>query len=172
MRIFYIIMLITAISLSGCAGMDNPFAQKPSNPEEVAYSQFNDIPVPKDMAPDTTRSFINYASDGSKTGLETLEGKIDPLTLSRVMINNMTRDGWHLRSTSSGAAKHMQLYERDTRYAVIYYYAQSFSNAMEIWISSKLADGVQPSPGSSAYSTPAGAPGSSSAGKLQERNLP
>lgn len=187
------LLCLLSLSLSACADM-NPFAA-PSNPAAAVYSQFSDIPVPKDMSTNAGRTFVNYGQDGTKVGLETLEGRIPSLTLTRVMINNMLRDGWSIRATSSGSSRYMQLYERENRYAVIYYYDQTTSYAMEIWVATRLADGAVPppppldpalAPGASDGSvpvyhggenggmntTPAGASTSGSGGGVQERSLP
>lgn len=138
------LVLTFSLFLAGCADM-NPFSA-PANPEAAVYSQFSDIPVPKDMSTNAGRTFVNYGQDGTKVGLETLEGRIPSLTLTRVMINNMLRDGWSIRATASGSSRYMQLFERDNRYAVIYYYDQTASNAMEIWVATRLADGAVPPP--------------------------
>lgn len=138
------LVLTLALSLTGCADI-NPFAS-PANPEAAVYSQFSDIPVPKDMSTNASRTFVNYGQDGTKVGLETFEGRIPSLTLTRVMINNMLRDGWSIRATSAGSSRYMQLYERENRYAVIYYYDQTASYAMEIWVATRLADGAVPPP--------------------------
>lgn len=138
------LILTLALSLTGCAEI-NPFSS-PANPEATVYSQFSDIPVPKDMSTNANRTFVNYGQDGTKVGLETLEGRISSLTLTRVMITNMLRDGWSIRATSSGSSRYVQLYERDNRYAVIYYYDQTTSYAMEIWVATRLADGAVPPP--------------------------
>lgn len=138
------LLLTFSLFLTGCADI-NPFAA-PANPEAAVYSQFSDIPVPKDMSTNAGRTFVNYGQDGTKVGLETLEGRIPSLTLTRVMINNMLRDGWSIRATASGSSRYMQLFERDNRYAVIYYYDQTTSYAMEIWVATRLADGAVPPP--------------------------
>lgn len=153
------LLCLLSLSLSACADM-NPFAS-PSNPEAAVYSQFSDIPVPKDMSTNAARTFVNYGQDGTKVGLETLEGRIPSMTLTRVMINNMLRDGWSIRATSSGSSRYMQLYERENRYAVIYYYDQTASYAMEIWVATRLADGAVPPP---PPLDPAFAPGASGGG--------
>lgn len=138
------LVLTFSLFLTGCADM-NPFSA-PANPEAAVYSQFSDIPVPKDMSTNVGRTFVNYGQDGTKVGLETLEGRIPSLTLTRVMINNMLRDGWSIRATASGSSRYMQLFERENRYAVIYYYDQTTSYAMEIWVATRLADGAVPPP--------------------------
>ena len=48
------------------------------------------------------------------------------------MILNMNRQGWNLRGAAIGS-KTMHLYEKGERYAVIYYYEQTTTAAMEIW---------------------------------------
>lgn len=182
-RTLVILLALAAVALSGCAVQDlNPFSTRSLNPGEVVYSQFSDVPVPREMTTDQKRSFISYSQDGSKNGLETLEGGFDLISLTRGMINNMMRDGWSLRATSSGANRHMQLYERDNRYALLYFYEQTASTAMEVWVSNRLAEGAYQPPldpvgsGTPGYTPSSSAPSSpvssSPDGGLQERALP
>lgn len=180
-RMLVILLAVTLAALSGCAVQDlNPFSSRPLNPGEVVYSQFSDVPVPRDMTTDQRRSFISYSQDGTKNGLETLEGSFDMTSLTRAMINNMMRDGWSLRGTSSGASRHVQLYERDNRYAILYFCNQTASVAMEVWVMNRLAEGAYQPPAEPAGAAPDYAPppssstpgASSSDGGLQERSLP
>ena len=149
MRALYCLLLICALlPLSGCAELNisNPFETKASDGSEVYFDQFPDVPIPRDMSVDAKRSLISVAQDGTKTGLITVEGRVDKPSLANAMILNMNRQGWNLRAAAIGS-KTMHLYEKGDRYVVIYYYDQTTTAAMEIWAMTRLADGVLPTMG-------------------------
>ncbi|MEG1610890.1 MAG: hypothetical protein RR317_06870 [Bilophila sp.] len=137
-------MTLSLLILPGCADLNisNPF-EKTSDVNEVYFDQFPDVPLPRDMTVDSSRSLVSVAQDGSKTGLLTVEGRVDKPSLANAMILNMNRQSWNLRAATTGA-KTMHLYEKDNRYAIVYFYEQTTSVAMEIWIATRLEDGVIP----------------------------
>lgn len=71
---------------------------------------------------------------------------MDKPSLANAMILNMNRQGWSLRGAAIGD-KTMHLYEKDNRFAVLYFYDQTTTAAMEIWVLTRLADGVLPTMG-------------------------
>ena len=153
MRALYCLLLICSLlPLSGCADLNisNPFETKSSDGSEVYFDQFPDVPIPRDMSVDAKRSLISVAQDGTKTGLITVEGRVDKPSLANAMILNMNR------------SKTMHLYEKGERYAVIYYYEQTTTAAMEIWVMTRLADGVLPTMGNGGAAAGMDAGGSSS----------
>ena len=143
MRALYCLLLICSLlPLSGCADLNisNPFETKSSDGSEVYFDQFPDVPIPRDM---------------------TVEGRVDKPSLANAMILNMNRQGWNLRGAAIGS-KTMHLYEKGERYAVIYYYEQTTTAAMEIWVMTRLADGVLPTMGNGGAAAGMDAGGSSS----------
>ena len=92
MRALYCLLLICSLlPLSGCADLNisNPFETKSSDGSEVYFDQFPDVPIPRDMSVDAKRSLISVAQDGTKTGLITVEGRVDKPSLANAMILNM-----------------------------------------------------------------------------------
>lgn len=142
-----VLCLLLALVLQGCAdlGIDNPFASGSSDVNEVYYDQFTDIPIPRDLTVDRSRSLVSVTQDGAKVGLVTSQGRVEMLSLTSAMIHNMSGQGWALRSSTTGP-RMMQVYEKDNRFAVLYYYEQAMSMAMEIWVGTRLPDGVLPVP--------------------------
>ena len=143
MRALYCLLLICSLlPLSGCADLNisNPFETKSSDGSEVYFDQFPDVPIPRDI---------------------TVEGRVDKPSLANAMILNMNRQGWNLRGAAIGS-KTMHLYEKGERYAVIYYYEQTTTAAMEIWVMTRLADGVLPTMGNGGAAAGMDAGGSSS----------
>lgn len=140
--------LILALGVSGCSDMNvnipNPFDTTPSNPNDFYFEQFTDIPIPRDLSVDLARTFVSVTADGTKIGLVTTKGRVEQLSLGTAMINNMVNQGWSLRSTVNGP-KILQVFEKEGRFAVLYFYEQTLSTAMEIWVSTRLPDGMVPS---------------------------
>lgn len=164
MRALYCLLLICSLlPLSGCADLNisNPFETKSSDGSEVYFDQFPDVPIPRDMSVDAKRSLISVAQDGTKTGLITVEGRVDKPSLANAMILNMNRQGWNLRGAAIGS-KTMHLYEKGERYAVIYYYEQTTTAAMEIWVMTRLARRRPARPWATAGQPPEWTPGGSS----------
>lgn len=136
-------LLLVCLLLPACGGIDvpNPFASSQASIDDVYFDYFQDVPILKDLAVDTDRTLISVAQDGSKVGLLTLEGRVDMLSLSNAMVHNMTKQGWILRSSVQGG-KAVQIYEKGTRYSVLYYYEQMTSTAMEVWVGAKVTEGA------------------------------
>ena len=157
MRAVTCLLLFCALLLPGCADLNisNPFEQNTASGNEVYYDQFSDVPIPRDMSVDSKRSLISVAQDGTKTGLLTVEGRVDKPSLANAMILNMNRQGGSLRGAAIGD-KTMHLYEKDNRFAVLYFYDQTTTAAMEIWVLTRLADGVLPTMGAGGAGTDTG----------------
>lgn len=128
--------------LTGCADMDiqNPFSSS-TDVNQVYYDEFPDVPIPADMSPDRSRSWVSVTPEGVKIGLLTVEGRYDLASLATATIHNMNGQGWSLRAMGNGP-RILQVYEKDNRLAVVYFYAQTTSVAMEMWLSLRLPDGV------------------------------
>ncbi len=137
-----LVCLLAVLVLQGCAlGIDNPFSSPGTDVGEVYYDQFPDIPIPRDLTVDRSRSLVSSTVDGAKVGLVTAEGNVEMLSLTSAMAHNMTGQGWALRSATTGP-RMMQIYEKDNRYAVLYYYEQTLSAAMEMWVGTRLPEGA------------------------------
>lgn len=154
-KLFLALML--GLLLSGCADMNisNPFSSTPSNPGDFYFEQFPDIPIPRDMDVDRSRTLVSVSADGTKMGLLTAEGRVEILSLATAMIHNMVNQGWTLRAVVNGP-KSVQLYEKDNRYAILYFYDQTTKAAMEIWVATRLPDGMIPTLSGSGQSGQAG----------------
>ena len=137
-----LVLSVLTASLAGCAdmGISNPFASSTTNANEVYFDQFEDIPIPRDMDVDRKRSFVSVTPEGTKMGLLTAEGRVDMVSLSGAMAHNMSQQGWAIRSRVSGP-KMLEVFEKNNRMAVIYFYEQTTSTAMEIWTAIRLPDG-------------------------------
>lgn len=160
MKQFFACLL--AVCLCGCADMNiqNPFATS-TDVSQVYYDEFPDVPIPSDMTVDRSRSWVSVTPEGAKIGLVTTEGRFDLASLATGTIHSMNGQGWGLRAVSNGP-RIVQVYEKDNRVAVVYFYNQTTSVAMELWVSLRLPDGVVTSgaPAASSYAPPVSGGGS------------
>lgn len=137
--------------LSGCSDMSmpaisNPFASS-TEVSQVFYDEFPDVPIPSDMSVDRVRSLVSVTPEGVKIGLVTTDGRYEMTSLTTAMIHNMNGQGWTLRSVVTGP-RVMQVYEKENRVAAIYFYQQTTTVAMELWVALRLPDGMLPLGGS------------------------
>lgn len=138
MRYFRLLALIAIFLLTACSsmGISNPF-DSTSDVNEVYFDQFPDVAIPYAMSVDQERTLITTAPDNTKSGLLTVTGRVERTSLSNAMVHNMNKQGWTLRGMTSGD-KTIHIYEKNQRYAVIYFYEQLTKSAMEIWIANRL----------------------------------
>lgn len=150
---------LTAVALAGCADLNipNPFSST-SDVNDVYISQFPDVPIPADMKSVPKNTLVTPTQDGTKMGLETFEGRVEAASLANAMIHNMSRQGWSLRGSISGK-RTMQLHEKDQRYAILYFYDQTMTTAMEVWVLNRLSESMLGGMGTT-FSLPAPSGGS------------
>jgi hypothetical protein len=151
MRIFSLIMSIGILSLllAGCAadgGMRNPFSSS-SEPEESAsthyFSEFSDIPIPKEMKESRGDTFIIFAPSGVKTGVQRFSGKVELVSLMNVMRRNMAANGWTMRSLLR-AKESVLVFDKPDRLAAFQISDGLFTTSMSIFVTSRL-EGDSPS---------------------------
>ncbi len=59
----------------------------------VAFSDFEDVPLPSKVSPNKRKTQL-YSAGKGKVGLLTLEGRVDPDSLAAFFRNNLPRYGW------------------------------------------------------------------------------
>lgn len=149
MRKFVIIAALAAslLAVQGCSsgssiGISNPFEPSPpANVNEVYYAEFRDVPIPSDMSEQPKHTAVSQNSDGSKTGTQVFEGRIDRQSLVNAMVHNMTRQGWMLRSVFRGQ-RSVLLFEKGDRNAILAITDGQAYSTMEVWVTQRLAEGA------------------------------
>lgn len=134
----------TLLIVQGCSStsIPNPFEPAPpANVNEVYFGEFRDVPVPSDMSEQTKYTAVSQNADGSKSGTQVFEGRIDRQSLVNAMIHNMTRQGWALRSVFRGQ-RSVLLFEKGDRNAIIGITDGQAYSTMEVWVTQRLADGA------------------------------
>jgi len=133
--------LVLTLALSGCAGMLDSFkSTKSTATSDVYFDEFLDIPIPQAMKVDRKRTMVSVTSEGAKTGLVTVEGNVEKLSLTSAMVHNMAQQGWALRGMVRGN-RIIEIFEKENRFAICYFYDQPVTVAMEMWVGQRLADG-------------------------------
>jgi hypothetical protein len=151
MRKFVMVAALSAtlLTVQGCSStsIPNPFEPAPpANVNEVYFGEFRDVPVPSDMSEQTKYTAVSQNADGSKSGTQVFEGRIDRQSLVNAMIHNMTRQGWALRSVFRGQ-RSVLLFEKADRNAIIGITDGQAYSTMEVWVTQRLADGAGVSSG-------------------------
>jgi hypothetical protein len=142
--------LCLVLALSGCANLFPSSSSEPSadpvSPavqSEIYYDMFADIPIPRAMSVDSSRTLVSTAENGMNIGLITVSGRVEIRSLNEAMLGNMTRHGWQLRGATTGQ-RTIQIYEKNNMFAVIYTYESTFSTIMEIWGAQRLNNVMHP----------------------------
>ena len=137
----FLCLLILTFVVSGCTSVMDTFKKSPTNVSDVYYDEFLDIPIPTPMKVDREQSMVSVTTSGEKTGLVTVSGDVEIQSLTTAMIHNMAQQGWSLRSMIRGN-RILEIFEKQNRLAVLYFYPTTFSVSMEMWVGQRLADGA------------------------------
>src|SRR5512137_1093808 len=89
-------LLIFALgAIFGCAsgGKKDQGAAASETGLRVAFSDFDDVPLPAEVSPNKRKTQL-YSAGKGKVGLLTLEGRVDPDSLAAFFQNNLPRNGW------------------------------------------------------------------------------
>ncbi len=159
--------LLCACMLLALAGCSNPFSssQQAARPDPY-YGEFNDVPIPSAMDPDSGNTAVTYAPGGLKTGMQLYKGRVEVGSLAAVMGTHMTRDGWTLRSALRSTHT-ILVFDKPDRFCTIYIY-DGFSTEMRIFVTAKLQQGDATfRPPVAAPVAPAQAPAGSSGGGVE-----
>lgn len=147
-----IVLLSMFFFLTACfSGMNsNPETPATSTVSNVYTSQFPDVPIPMFMKADAKNSLTTVNSAGEKLGRENFTGNMEASNLAAHMVQNLTSQSWTLVGSMHGE-KTLQLYQKDTRYLIVFIQAGSFSTSMEIWVVNHIDNFSLPSQNSDPF---------------------
>ncbi len=116
-----IILLSSLLFLTACVSGFNSSPETPasSTVSNVYTSQFPEVPIPMLMKTDPKNTLTTVNSAGEKLGRENFTGNMEASNLAAHMIQNLTSQSWSLIGTMQGE-KSLQLYQKDTRYLIIF----------------------------------------------------
>ncbi len=134
------VFLLQACSSSGGVNVPNPFASSSASASDIYYEHFEDIPIPRAMSVNLERTLVSVTPEGTRVGLVTTEGRVELPSLINAMAHNLTQSGWAIRGRVRGV-RAMDIYEKNDRIAVLYFYDQVLNSVMEIWSTTRLPDG-------------------------------
>lgn len=142
-----ILLLASFLMLTACFNMDTssdtPAASTVSN---VYTSQFPEVPIPMLMEPDPKNSLTTVNSAGEKLGRENFKGNMEASNLAAHMVQNLTSQSWSLIGAVQGE-KTLQLYQKDSRYAVIFIERGTIYTYMQVWVVNQLSNFSLPAQG-------------------------
>lgn len=143
MRYLAPFMMIAALFLvlSGCESMHSgPDAAPDVSPPPAASDsgasstslEFDDILVPSDLKPVNSERYF-FENDKFKTGLLTLEGRVDMSSLTDFFLRNMAKDGW-TNTTAFKAPTSILIFDKPTKSAMIKITESTWTTHVEILV--------------------------------------
>ena len=147
-----IILLSSLLFLTACVSGFNSSPETPasSTVSNVYTSQFPEVPIPMLMKTDPKNTLTTVNSAGEKLGRENFTGNMEASNLAAHMIQNLTSQSWSLIGTMQGE-KSLQLYQKDTRYLIIFIEAGSFNTNMQIWVVNHINNFSLPAQGNDPF---------------------
>jgi hypothetical protein len=137
MKKMIVVSCILLLAFSGCAWfqrtttLDTKTQQRPEGPNQVFYG-FSDIPVPKELAIVSDRSFV-YETSALKAGVLVFNGNVDVQSLENYYRINMPKNGW--RYVNSFRYKDTILnYVKDEKICNIRISRGAMSTDLEVWV--------------------------------------
>lgn len=132
------IMLFCAACASD-GSLRNPFSSEPAEPSGSGFyfSEFADVPIPNEMSEKTGDTFITFASSGTKCGVQRFTGRVDVVSLMNTMRQNMSANGWTLRSLLR-AKESVLVFEKPDRVVALHIVDGLISTEMRIFMTSRL----------------------------------
>lgn len=144
MRTITLILLSMAslVLFSGCGTSSGGMLSSDPTPIEATYySEFPDILIPRDLSPVNKHTTIIHNDDGSRSGTQVFEGRVDLQSLMNAMLYYMDQQGWTPRSVFRGLRSAM-VFEKGNRVALITAEEGSFTTTMELWVAKRIQDGA------------------------------
>jgi len=119
LSIFVGLSIFALWALAGCASTAKQDPGTPSSETglKVAFSDFEDVPLPSEVSPNRKKTQVYTAGKG-KVGLLTLEGRVDPDSLAGFFLTNLPRTCWK-PITSLKDRDHVLVYVKDERVCLI-----------------------------------------------------
>ena len=145
--ISFFVLCLFAVSLTACGGSGSGgFFSSGSTPVDATYfSEFSDIPIPRDMKEVLKKTYLVINSDGSRSGTQTFEGSVELQSLMTAMLYNMIQQGWVPRSVFKGERCAM-VFEKGASIAVITGSDGTLRTTMELWVAKRIQDGAMQMP--------------------------
>ena len=149
------LLLCLGLLLGGCAkdgSLTNPFEDKPAPATPYFYGEFSDIPIPNDMGESSGNTFVTFAPNGQKCGVQKFSGRVELVSLMNSMRRNMASNGWTLRSLLR-SKESILVFEKSDRIATLVFADGMVFTDMRVFMSPRL-QGDSGSLDMQAYTTP------------------
>ncbi|MGE4297452.1 MAG: hypothetical protein AB7E47_05420 [Desulfovibrionaceae bacterium] len=106
------------------------------------YYDFDDVLIPKEMSLDADETFI-METTSEKVGVMVFDGRVERLSLTKRIIDNMTTNGWTMRSAFK-SPRSILIFEKPGRFCIVSITDGHYTTHMEIWVAPST--GVAPAP--------------------------
>ena len=138
MRLFRLVILTTLIASTslGCTSIRNSFSGGTSDINDTYFTEFIDVPVPRDMEVDTGSVDVSD-NMGQKYGHIRFTGPVDALSLQDAMTYNMYKQGWSPLGIYK-AKTGIMIFEKAQKVCFIQVSDSFPSNIMHIWVTAKM----------------------------------
>lgn len=142
-----ILLLASFLLLTACFNMDTSSDTPAASTVSSVYtSQFPEVPIPMFMEPDPKNSLTTVNSAGERLGRENFKGNMEASNLAAHMVQNLTSQSWALIGAIQGE-KTLQLYQKDSRYAVIFIERGTIYTYMQVWVVNQISNFSLPAQG-------------------------
>lgn len=143
-RLVILALLLSLLTLAGCGSirMQGPFANDPlTGGLDVSTSHLLQVTLPAGMQRYSSHGFL-LSGTMSPAGLEVLRGSVDSAQTSQTLFAALQGQGWQLRLNLQKGRRILQVYDNGQDMAVLHYRPQAALTILEIWRSSRMADGA------------------------------
>lgn len=132
-----VFLSLCIVVLSACGAIMG--SDTPGN-EGYYYAEFDDVPIPNELAEDKSSTYVTYIAGGLKSGQQVFEGRVEKNSLLSAMKQYMLKDGWTARAASYYGNKSVLSYEKSDRICTIMISDGTIFCTMQLNVSSRLAD--------------------------------
>lgn len=131
------LLMCTACASDG--SFRNPFATQNTETSGAGYyfSEFSDVPIPNELSEKNSDTFITFAASGTKCGVQRFTGRVDVVSLMNTMRQNMSGNGWTLRSLLR-AKESVLVFEKTDRVVALHIVDGMITTEMRVFMTSRL----------------------------------
>ncbi len=148
-----IVISLLVIGMMGCAQIKriSPFSH-PSDNSTISYTNgyekstsydFPDIPIPKELKLDVSRSIV-FESPRVKLGVLVYKGRVDALSLFEYFVKKLPEYNWKLRSYFK-YGRYIVLFSKQDKDLVIRIKDKGFTTEATLWVVPRTKEGIDSS---------------------------
>ncbi len=136
------LLAFITLALAGCANMQTASVGAGSNIQKgntPLYYDFGDILLPSELKVVKKETYI-IEGPGFLTGILKLKGQVERASLITFFRNNMQKDNWKAITSFKSPNKAIMLFQKQTRWCVIYIYEDQFTTFVEVGVAPSITE--------------------------------